>query len=268
MRREHRREREAPRLDDGIRRVRDVVAHRSVVRVDHDLHGVPQVVHVPPERGGLLLRRRRRDLRQVDEVGVRVLVRRRIGVPDPHQPAVDDRGVGVGVEAQERRGLRDARGDVSVDHDPAVALDQVRDQQVDVAEAPREQRPLEEAADRDPAVAVVAERGLRLIVGRRALVVELVGSGVHDDERGVPRRALAVVHALAVALERRGADRRDVPEREDGCPSVVAAFTCEATAPNPCVYCRCTFCHVCRPPGCRPDSPRASRSSGRGAARR
>ena len=34
-----------------------------------------------------------------------------------------------------------------------------------------------------------------------------------------------------------------------GWPSAVAAFTCEATAPNPCVYCRWTFCQVLPPAG-------------------
>ena len=59
----------------------------------------------------------------------------------------------------------------------------------------------------------------------------------------VARDALAVVQGVLVRrAHRRGG--RDVLAVKTGAPSVVAVFTCAATAPYPCVYTRCWFCHV------------------------
>ncbi len=68
------------------------------------------------------------------------------------------------------------------------------------------------------AVAVVREVHLFLVVGGGPLVVELVRPGLDHDEGGVARGALAVVHALAVPLERGLADRWDVAKREQRLP--------------------------------------------------
>ena len=151
LRREEAGERLRPHLDDGVRFIR-VVGDGARVRVDLDLHRVPHVVRVP---GEVVVRRGI----QGNLVRVGVLGGGGVGVPYPFQAAVGHHQVGILVERQERDGLAHPRLQIAVDHDAAVRLDLARDQQVDVAEPPREERPLHHVAHGDPAASRVGDGG-------------------------------------------------------------------------------------------------------------
>ena len=88
---------------DRIRRIGDIERGGAVVGVDHDLHGVADVVDAAA--GG------RR---------VRIAVARRVGVVDPEQAAVGEHQIRIAIEGEERRDLGDALADVAVEDDAAL----------------------------------------------------------------------------------------------------------------------------------------------------
>ena len=111
-----------------------------------------------------------------------------VGVLDPAEAAVlTDDDVGVGVQAEEGCDLGDAVLDVATEEHAALAAHGAGDEDVGVAERPGEGEPLEEAAQLDPAAAVVAIARLRFqaalgVGGERE--VELLGVGVDDHPFG------------------------------------------------------------------------------------
>src|SRR4029078_8137051 len=87
----------------------------------------------------------------------------------------DDRAGRAAVEPEERHRLCSSLLDIAVDHQPARVRDLVRQEQVDVAEVPREERPPEDVGDRDAAASQI------LLVLWCSVVVELT-LRTGDDE--------------------------------------------------------------------------------------
>src|SRR5207237_7590114 len=112
---------------------------------------------------------------------------------------------GIGVVLEERRDEPLARNDRPVEEHLARRGDLVRDEQVQITEASREEQAVPERADADAALPAEVRR-LAAAVGP----VELVLRGVDDD---VIARELAEVDARLVDL--RLTDRRDVLHREE-----------------------------------------------------
>src|SRR5690606_32544458 len=97
--------------------------------------------------------------------------RRGVRVNNPEDAAVRDDGIGVPVEAQERREAADAFPDVAVEQNAGVLADLVREQQVDGAGADRESRSPEPGADGYAAGAPV--RGAHVVVAGRVAELEV-----------------------------------------------------------------------------------------------
>src|SRR6266542_2501511 len=188
----------AERAEDRVLLIDDVVGDRSVVRVGHDLHAVPDVVEI----GQVQLRR---PPAGAVPLAVRVARAGRVRVVDPVELAVDDDEVRIGVVAEERRDQGFALADLAVEQDTAVTLQLLRDEHVEVTEADREQDAVPEAGDRYAAAAAEARRRVVLLLR----VVELVLARAHDH---VIARELAVIDPRLVDL--RLADRRDVLQHE------------------------------------------------------
>ena len=185
-----------PSVADGVFAI-GVEARLTRVRVDGHLDRVAQVVRPVVER-----------------LRVRVVVRRRIGVEDPHDPAVDDRGVGALVVLQPRCDLACPGLDGAVEENLAVRLEVVREEHLIGSQTQRPQHALDKGTEAHAAGGFVPVRG----VGTAVRVVELIKLGVHDRVVGSAR---AVVDAglLGDEFGRSGRDvacdlRRNVADEE------------------------------------------------------
>ena len=185
-------------LDDRVGLVDHVEVDGAVVGVDRYLHRVAYVVEVGVEPAS-------RRLLRVNRLRVRVVVRRRVRVEHPLDPAVDDDRVRVGVVLEERCDGLHPLLDVSDVDDPRVVRDLARDEQVPVAEAERERGLAEEARHLHAGLALV-RRGL----GGAAAVGRLLLGDLRVNDR-VAADALAEVHAgvLRVDAVREFAGGRD-----------------------------------------------------------
>ena len=155
--------------EHGVLRVDRVEAHVPLVGVDHDLDRVADVAD--PALGRL---------------GIRKALGRRVGVLDPDQAPLVDHEVGVAIEDEERRDLADPVLDLAPELDPAVLVQVVRDQKVDVELVPGIDQPLERGVEQHAAVAVVAR--VDVVVALR--IVELAHARVDEP---VAQLLLAVV---------------------------------------------------------------------------
>src|SRR5690606_10097124 len=107
----------------------DVVVDGAIIGIDHDLDRVPDVV----ESGyGLCVWK---------SVG------RRVGILNPDQSTAIQHEIGIAVELQERRDLPDAILHATPDLQPAFWLDVVGQQDVEVAQHPREEQLPKPVAD-------------------------------------------------------------------------------------------------------------------------
>ena len=124
---EHRREHALPGLDYRVVGIGHVKVGSAGVRVHHHLDRIADVV----DAVGVALR-------------VGVVIAGGVAVNDPYHVTVENHGVRVAVDIQERRDVRDAVLDVAPDHDLALGHDILGDEQVDVFEVDAEQQPAAE----------------------------------------------------------------------------------------------------------------------------
>ena len=192
-------------LEQGILAGHRIQGHLAVVGVDDCLHRVANVVD-PSE---VILRHH-----AADPLRVGVLVGGGVTVDDVHDAAVDDDGIRVGVEREERRNCLDSLAHIALEDDPRVALDEGGDERIDAAEAQRERATPDERAHRDArrlAVACLAEVG-RGRLTRSRVDTDLVAIGVDDR---VAAEVLAEVNLrtidreveLGIDLRRKPADQ-------------------------------------------------------------
>ena len=160
-----------------------------MVGVDRDLDGVADVVH--PAGGA--------------RVGIAIA--RGVGVLNPHQAAVGDRHVGIGIEGQEGRDLVHPLADPPVHHHAAVRRQRRREERVGRPEPDREHQPPEQSAERDASGALIRRKNV--VVAAR--IVELFGLGADED---VGLRQLAVVDRRLRHLQVDGGHERQVTDEE------------------------------------------------------
>ena len=212
---EHGREDPGPGPDDRVRRVADVERHRPVVGVHRDLDAVAQVVERAAAEAGRLQRR------GVESLGMREAVRDRVRILDVDQApvAVDDE-VRILVVVQEWGDHREPVAQRAMEEELAPVGDLVADEQVEVAEAEREQEPVEGRPQRDAGRARPAghRAGVATSFALAGREVELLLARARDD---VLARALPEVDARLGDLRRPvGGDRRQVADEQARLPLV------------------------------------------------
>ncbi len=196
---EHVREGGLVGLDDRVLGVHVVEGHLARVGVDDHFHRVPHVVVARREAAA------DRHLLAVGVLGVRVVGRGGVAVHHPVDVPVVDHGIGIRVEAQERRRLLGHGHGVAHEHDPGLVGDLARNQQVQVAQTQREGGPLEERRQLHPARARVVALDARVV---RGLVVHLELLAVGHD---VARLAEPEVDPRLFDLGQSGRRRRRHP---------------------------------------------------------
>ena len=168
------------RLEDRVVGVGDVEVDVAVVGVDGHLHRVAEVV----------------DAAGVDRLGEGEAPGGGVGVLNPHQAALVDDDIGIGVIQQVRGDALHPILDVAVDQGPALPGDRPGEQDVVVLIVHGEGKAGQRQADGDAALAGVAGVGVRLSLG----VVELLLPGVDD---GVGTGLLTVVDLRPIDLQLR-----------------------------------------------------------------
>ena len=171
---------------DRVHGIHQVKVDGPVIGIDNHLYRIADVVEVDALRG----------------LRIGKIAARRIGILHPEQPPIVDHQIGVVVEAQERGDRAYPFPDVAAEHDPAVAGDVAREQQVHILEVPGE-----EDSPRDPAHGNAA----RAVIGRVDIIfplriVELRRAPLDDD---VAVRLFPVVDARLADFGAAGRDRRN-----------------------------------------------------------
>ena len=183
------------RADQGIRRIRDVEAHRPVVGVHGHLDSVAHVVAHPARR------------RRVGEP-----LRDGVAIQQPDEaPRGRDHQVGIVVVPEERGNPLDPLPDVPVDQHPTVRGHIVREEELGVPQVRREQQLPPERSHRNAALPRV--RGIDVLVPRR--VVEFFGPRSRED---IIVGQLAEVEFRAGDPKIAGGHGRDVFDPELGEP--------------------------------------------------
>ena len=213
--RDHAGEHLRPGLQDGIFLVPFVQRDGAVVGVHGGLDRVAQVVDLLAHRELLRVRRARIGDRRlpVGAPGIGVAVRRGVAVDDPHDLAVHDAGVGVGVQGQPGSHLLHPVHRQALEQQLRFFVDPIRKHQVDVAQPQREQRPDEEVADRDAALAGVGvARFGAALTARRGIEFDGLGSFRRAGHHPVIAALAEVDPRLVLAQQ---AHRRDAAGGED-----------------------------------------------------
>ena len=208
---DQRREHARIRQRDWVGRVDQVEGHGPVVRIDGDLHAVPDVVVDPRhrERGGNRLTtgtcRTRRVWRRTPgnrhgigvgpsfhgSLGIRVPVRRRVRVNDPNEATIRRDDVGIAIQLQEWRESAYAIPDSPAHEQLAVGSQVAARKHVEIAEVPRQGKPSPPRRHPDATRPGIGREDV-LVAPR---VVKLLGLGVHHH---VTRCLLTEVDLRAV----------------------------------------------------------------------
>ena len=206
----------------------------AVVGVDDRLHRVAHVVE-----------RRRRSMPDCEQAHVGSLrvgeaVGRGVAVDDPLDPTVGHHRIRIAVELQERCDRRDPVVHRALVEDPGVAGDEVGDQHLEVVEPQGERGPAEGRVEVDPALAVVAERHVLVVLFRRDLV-----AGGAGDRVGLGPLAVVDVRLLSsTSTSNRGSWSSVVfSSRNTGSPPLSSRLAWATTVPYPWVKARCLRSH-------------------------